>query len=281
MTPDLLRSFCLGTLLFIIFTSASIAGGTVRVFRQVDASNMRQINQACMIYAGTHDGHFPDASDIWDYARILADEAGLDDARMWTSKIDPAFGKSASGILIKSSALPHRLTPEFRQIKLSVAIAVGNLSLATPATTPILWTRGLQPDGTWATHSPYGNKGGYIMFVGGHGTFFKNLTDSGEQLLRFDGKGTTSNILEAIPPGSRILEYVPTADEQAAWSKVERILSEPVKRTSPLVGMVIIWIPFLGVSIYRSLAKKPGVLTVLVWPLLLSILLSIIVPTVS
>jgi hypothetical protein len=81
--------------------------------------------------------------------------------------------------------------------------------MGMPSTTPILWTRGLQPDGTWAPHSPYGTHGGFIMFLGGNVAYFRNLSDDGGQLIARTGN-KTANILEALPPGTRIGEYTPT-----------------------------------------------------------------------
>jgi hypothetical protein len=72
---------------------------------------------------------------------------------------------------------------------------------------PIAWTRGLQPDGTWSKDSPHEGEGGYIVFLGGNVSgFTKSLTDS--PLQRYDGNGTTTNILEALPPGTRVGEYL-------------------------------------------------------------------------
>jgi len=75
-------------------------------------------------------------------------------------------------------------------------------------TTPVAWTRGLRPDGTWAPDSPYAGEGGHVVFLDGNVVFFRRI-DGG--LRRFDGKGMTSNILEALPPGARVGEAAPSA----------------------------------------------------------------------
>jgi len=191
--------------------------------RSRDASNLRQIAQASLIYANSHQERFPEATDVWDYARLLAEADILNEANMWQSRLDPATqttGRVDGPVLAPAIANQTRaLTPEFRACKLCFAVALGKLTTAMPATTPIAWTRGLQPDGTWAKHSPYGGEGGHIAFLGGNVRYFRNLTDEGGQLTRFDGQGQTANILEALPPGTRIGEYVPTPEEQKAWSK--------------------------------------------------------------
>ncbi|HSI10354.1 MAG: hypothetical protein ACAH89_08285 [Rariglobus sp.] len=196
--------------------------------RSSDYSNIRQIGQASLIYAMSNNNRFPEAKHIWDFARQIAESGGLDVSSIWQSKEDPAFSNSVDvprNILVPGDAQPRRLDPGFRQLKLCIAVPLGKLTINMPATTPIAWTRGLQPNGTWAKHSPYGANGGYVVFIGGNVGFYKNLTSDGGELVRFDGKGKTANILEALPPGCRIGEYVPTPAEQLEWAKQSRATS--------------------------------------------------------
>lgn len=191
--------------------------------RTLDSSNLRQIAQAAIIYSVDHDDRLPEATDVWDFAEKLALYAGLNTPEMWQSKRDPAWIRSDQPAQIISSATPTRqLDPAFRQTKPSIAVPLGKLDMAMPATTPIAWTRGLQPTGTWAKHSPYGTEGGYIAFLNGSVQFFETLSADGGQLIRFDQTGKTANILEALPPDTRIGEYVPTLAEQNDWSRQSR-----------------------------------------------------------
>lgn len=250
--------------------------------------NLWEIGKATIIYASDHQERFPQASDVWDYARILAEDAGLDDARFWQSHIDPANTLTADKKLTVLSPAkkdqPRLLDPKFQEVKPSFAVALGKLRLSHPSTTPIAWTRGLQPDGTWAAHSPYGTRGGHIFFVGGNVQFFTNLADDGGQLIRADGI-KTANILEALPPGTRISEYVPTPAEQEQWAKAER--PHPIHQHSQnalsnfLIPIIFLWSPFLAISAYRQIKHKTGVFSILVWPVLLTLLFLAIVPTVA
>lgn len=185
-----------------------------------DMAYLRQLGQAGIIYAQDHQNYFPEATDVWDYARLLA-AAGMNDGTSWQSSIDPATADTARDkidiLLPPSGNAPRELNPAFRTIKPTVAVALGKLHMGMPSTTPILWTRGLQPDGTWAPHSPYGTHGGFIMFLGGNIAYFRNLSDDGGQLISRDGT-KTANILDALPPGTRIGEYIPTPEEQKSWS---------------------------------------------------------------
>ncbi len=94
-----------------------------------------------------------------------------------------------------------------------------------PSTTPIAWTRGLREDGTWDDRGTFGTSGGYIVFMGGNvmrvssdqsseahqrilpgGNVMpvSDLASEGGRLRRPDGT-PTANILEALPPGSRVV----------------------------------------------------------------------------
>jgi len=196
--------------------------------RGADASNIRQIAQSCLIYAMSHNDRLPEVTDVWDFARQLAESGGLESASLWISRQDPAnedMSDTPKTVLLPGDIPPHQIDPKFLQLKPWIAVPLGKLNNSMPATTPVAWTRGLQPDGTWAKHSPYGNEGGYVAFVGGNVIFYKNLKSNGGELLRFDGTGKTSNILEALPPGCRIGEYVPTPAEQLAWAKQSKATS--------------------------------------------------------
>jgi len=213
------RFVCLIALLFVSAAPVLFGSVRIRLYLVGDASNLRQIGQASLIYAQAHNGRLPLATDVWDYARLLAEDTGLDNASLWTSRVDPAFNDPdrSAPVLTKGTTHPRPLSPEFKKIKPSFAVVLGNITTSMPATTPIAWTRGLQADGTWAKHSPYGSDGGgHIVFMGGNVMFFKNLGASAAagELVRYDGKGSTNNILEALPPGCRIGEYTTNAKEQ-------------------------------------------------------------------
>lgn len=125
-----------------------------------------------------------------------------------------------------------------------------------PATTPLIWTRGLQPDGTWSKHSPYGIDGGHITFLGGYTIYYDNLAEEGGQLVRFDGKGPTPNIFEALPPGTQISEYIPTAAEEKKWARINWQRAMLRKATNvwsvSLLFLAVIFTPVFGFSEYSQ-----------------------------
>jgi hypothetical protein len=274
-------------LIMILLLVAAIITPLIRVSSNVgktaDGFNLRQIGQSVLIYAQYHGDSLPTDSNVWVYAGSLADDGGLDVPRMWLSRVDPgsdsidAFPES---ILIPGPSKPHLINPAFLKLKPCVAVALGKLNTNMPATTPVAWTRGLQPDGTWSADSPYGTSGGYIVFLDCHVAFFKSLNQGKGELVCFDGKGTTSNILAALPPGSRIGEYEPTPQEKTEWSRInrERVSAEKRKRYAPLIFITLLSLPFLTISIYRFSKKRSGAFAVLLWPLVLLILLFVIMP---
>lgn len=250
--------------------------GTVRetAHRSVASSNLRQIAQASLIAASEHKDVLPGAmaTDVHDYARITARDGGLNDATIWTIPADPAGGEVANRISTVLTKDRAALEPEFSKLKPSWAVALHpEMGVESPATMPIAWTRGLQADGTWAAHAPYGADGGHVVFLGGNVSFLRNTKDAFE---RFDGKGKSSNILDALPPGSRISEYTPTAVEARAWAQMHRI--EAVKRDyMPFVwaGLwggtgIVLWVQawrrrwsYLWFQVYLILSFLAAVLT--------------------
>jgi hypothetical protein len=222
--------------------------------RSVDSSNLRQIGQASLIFASDHKDVLPGAmaTDVWDYARLVARDGGLNDATIWAISADPAVEEQVGRLSTVLTQDRGALEPQFQKLKPSWAVALGEITANSPSTTPIAWTRGLKTDGTWAPHSPNGTEGGHVVFLGGNVVFYRDAQDA---FQRFDGKGTTSNILEALPPGARIAQYEPTHEERVAWAEAARAYraqfvslgwSDVFNFVGFFLGMLIV---FLGVSV--------------------------------
>lgn len=265
-------------LLVMLATSAPCLMGKVRetAHRSVAGSNLRQIGQASLIYASEHEDKLPGAvaADVWDYARLTALHGGLNDATLWASVYDPAvqdrMGK-LSTVLTRDRAGLHL---EFPELKPTWAVALGELHAGLPGTTPIAWTRGLQPDGTWAAHSPNGTDGGHIVFLGGNVTFYRNTRDA---FTRFDGQGMSSDIRDALPPGTRIAQYEPTAEEQTTWAKATRV-RQVERRAKPLL-LPLAWL-VVGVVLLTQALRRRWPLAWFLWYLALSVIAAWIIPTV-
>ena len=79
--------------------------------------------------------------------------------------------------------------------------------MSDPATTPVLFTRGLTTAGTWSpTSGVYKDTGGYVAFLGGNIAFYPRLENTASNPSPFvsNNQNSTStqrpiNILQAVP----------------------------------------------------------------------------------
>ena len=159
-------------------------------------------------------------ADVYAYAARLARLGLITDSSVWISKAEFQFaatqGFAWPEILV---AGPDRVTaainPGFQGAPLEFAVALlpstGNDSL--PARTPVVWTRGLQADGTWRPDSPFGSQGGAIYFAGGNVQQFGAIGLTNTPLRKWGTEQPIVNIAEALPPGIRWSEYQPGATD--------------------------------------------------------------------
>jgi prepilin-type processing-associated H-X9-DG protein len=149
-------------------------------------------------------------------ALVLAREEGLNDASFWFIKSDPALaGKTIPKTVLVGDPKNGVLNPDFARLTLS-CVFVANMTVTAPVTTtPVAWTRGLQPDGTWSKDSPFGGKGGHIAFLDGHVQWYDKLTvqpdafGNDNALVNYATGKLTTDIREALPPGAIILPAEP------------------------------------------------------------------------
>lgn len=265
------------TLGMTLLIGATMSPAMGRTQRSVASSNLRQVGQACLIYASEHQEKLPAtvATDVWDFARLTALEGGLNDATIWANSSDPAtqdLDGHLSTVLTKDRS---SLDPNFRKLKPTWAVALGDIHAGSPATTPIAWTRGLQPDGTWPAHGPNGTDGGHLVFLGGNVAFYRNTRDA---FTRFDGKGPCTDIRDALPPGTRIAQYEPNAEEQAAWARTKRI-QYVTSRVTPMI-LPSLWL-VAGVVLLVQAVRRRWPFSWCLWYLVFSLIAAIIIPTVS
>lgn len=243
--------------------------------RSVAGSNLRQLAQASLIVASDNKDVLPGAMavDVWDYARLAALHGGLNDASIWVVGSDPAATAGVEKLSTVMSSDGKTLDPGFASLKPSWAVALHpDMTMKLPSTTPIAWTRGLLPDGTWAPHAPFGTDGGHIVFLGGNVKFFRNTKN---EFVRFDGQGMSSSILDALPPGARISEYTPNSAESEAWAKIQRVAYVD-NRVRPLV-LPVLW-GFGILLLFVQAIRRRWPFSWFLWYLIFSFLAAVILP---
>ncbi len=223
------------TVIAIIGILAAIIIPTVgnvqkRAQRTVDGNNLRQIGQSALIYAQDNKDRLPSISlssaqatfgrtvgtanttNVHLFAAALAVGANLNNAPMWVSKIDEGLpdGNDAPNASLSTVVNGNKdaFTEGFVASYPAYAV-VGGLSASDPATTPVAFTRGLNTNGSWDdTAGVYKKEGGFIYFLGGNVSFFKNLGTSdgasGDGELVGTNGNKTINILNTIKPSRRV-----------------------------------------------------------------------------
>ncbi len=145
--------------------------------RVVYAASLGQLAKSILAYNSTHgdQAYLTDAQSgeaAHSVALLLAAKADLNDASLYFVPGDPLGPKTIPQTVLTADSTDGSVNPEFASANLSIVIAASIPPNSPPATTPILWTRGLQSDGTWAPDSPFHGQGGYVVFMDGHIEWF-------------------------------------------------------------------------------------------------------------
>lgn len=156
-------------------------------------------------------------NDIHNVAGKLAQDAKLKSMPMESSDWIFPFDKIAIDSFAGKDNLPKEilrhinslnatiyLQSNFKRSPISWEFAV-NIPENAPKSTPVMWTRGLQEDGNWNSEiSPFGKKGGCILFVDGRIIWYENLnSENGGLLYKYGTREPTNNINEAVFGGKK------------------------------------------------------------------------------
>ena len=193
--------------------------GTVRekAQRAVDGNNIREILKAAQIYAGDNQDRLPDPFNIsnavlnsphlaWKWPGILAKNNILTDPNFYFAKNDTAFNSNTPlQFIITPSTARNTLHPSFTNARSPSWEFVGGVKMSDAATTPVLYTRGLQANGTWSpTSGVYRDTGGFIAFLGGNISFYPNVSTPATSPFLTNNTTSTSqtkpiDVRQAIP----------------------------------------------------------------------------------
>ncbi|MFP4281046.1 MAG: type II secretion system protein [Opitutales bacterium] len=190
----------------------TVSGVREQAQRTAAASKLRKIHTAYTVY--TTDGpraRSIDATDIYDWARRLAQEADFNDPQMYLLAEDPLieFEENLPVVVATPPASgggDWTVHPAFAGFPLSFAVA-NRLSSQAPAATPLAWTRGLTAAGTWGEDGVYGPRGGHVLRVDGSVEFYEDLGEDGGQLLDYRTKQPTGDLGDALGPDAHGLDH--------------------------------------------------------------------------
>ena len=207
----------IGILAAILFPAIGAAKKAAQ--KANDLSNIRSIGQAALIYSSDNNDRLPDprsASNTIAGANLylrwfgqLSKAGNLSDPSVCYSKLDANFPVDpVTAIIDPTDATKNTLMPAFAASFPSYEV-VGGLKASDPSSTPIAFTRGLLPTGTWdPTLGVYGaDGGGMIVFIGGNVSQYKDIaTGSPAKLIQSNG-GTTVNVRQAVPNSGNVAIY--------------------------------------------------------------------------
>jgi len=184
----------------------------------LEGRNMRSIGQALLSGAADNKGELPPEAlrDVYSLALYLARDGDLTDGSAWFGNPDrdPALGHGfpipQEIVLPAKDGAAARINPAFQGAPVMVAVALLPSVQKLAAETPICWTRGLQSDGTWSEDSPFRGIGGNVVFADASTRFCKGALTG---FFKWGTKEPTTNIVETLPPGTRIGEYTPTPED--------------------------------------------------------------------
>ena len=164
------------------------------------------------------------AKDIYGWAEKLARYGDMNEPTIWILDFDVAVAeKAAEGAPMPISVINRvgtssQLNPEFKEYPLSWEVA-NRTEPNAPSGTPLVWSRGLKPNGSWdATDGVFKDEGGIMAFTDGHVSWYASMRDEESRtgLLKIYGQTQrTYNIGQAIRGGSAniLRSDIETTDE--------------------------------------------------------------------
>lgn len=184
--------------------------------RMATGQKLRQIGIAVATYQSST-GRSLVGADLGDWMARLASETGVRDGELYIFEEDPLLSQVTDEIppvLVQPDSTGQwQEVQGFEDWPIGVAVVSGVNAMASPSTTPIAWTRGLEANGRWQgldgnRPGVYGDEGGYIVFLDGHIEFHKDLSRDGGRLVHYQTGAPTADVREAIGPGAVVYDFL-------------------------------------------------------------------------
>ena len=220
----------IGILAAIIIPTVGKVRETAR--KTVDASNLRQIGSAGLIFASDNRDSLPSGveaatgpefgtnkrlltADLPNanpslFAAALGVSGALNDANFWISLGDKTAVTGSQLATTVVAANRQGFSTGFEELILAYGVTAGLQIGAYPSTTPMAFTRGIlgAADGKWSlANGVYQDDGGHIVFLGGNVQSFKALGTNATNGQLIGSNGNTANTITATVLSTRKVRF--------------------------------------------------------------------------
>jgi type II secretory pathway pseudopilin PulG len=193
----------------------AVSGMLAKARRTRVLNNMRQIALAYGSYVsdGRSMQELHRSSNANSWAATLARRTAVNDAAIYIIPEDYLTSGTAGPVpqlIVPPNGAQTTPTEAFKIFPLGMTIITGISAHANPSTTPLAYTRGLDPEtGAWKPATgPDGGvdgpEGGCVVFLDGHAIHAPSLDGV---LIRYEDGAPTADIRQAVNPGSRAINW--------------------------------------------------------------------------
>lgn len=184
-----------------------------RARKSAAAHQMRQLTVAYLSLPEAVQAEMAKVESLSEWALLLARHAGVLEPEIYWVRGDILAARQRSPQPRQIGWIENgewQLDPGFADWPMAITVAAGVTPERCPANTPVMWTRGLRADGSWAGDEDlqpgvFGSEGGFVAFLDGRVVFYENLSHNGGQLRNYQTHALTEDISKTLPPFAKVL----------------------------------------------------------------------------